>query len=134
MILVGLKPPWEHEEPMRGLRVGEYRVFYDVDEEGRRVIVRAISRETTPPDNGGDIVKVIGIDEANIQECVQEAQHERVVLTRRGKPVALIVGVEGMDLEQIALGHSDEFWQLIRERRGQKSVSRAKLEKRLAEP
>jgi len=79
-------------------------------------------------------VKVIGIDKANIKECVKDAQHEDVLLTRRGKPVALIVGVTGMDLEQIALGHSDAFWQLIRERRGQKTVSRAELEKRLAEP
>lgn len=79
-------------------------------------------------------MKVIQIDGANINECVKDAQHERVLLTRRGKPIALIVGVAGMDLEQIALGHSDEFWQLIRERRGQKTMSRAELEKRLAEP
>ena len=79
-------------------------------------------------------MKVIGIDKANIKECVKDAQHERVVLTRRGKPVALLVGVAGMDLEQIALGHSDEFWQLIRERRSQKTVSRAELEQQLAEP
>jgi prevent-host-death family protein len=79
-------------------------------------------------------VKVIGIDEANIKEFVKDAQHERVLLTRRGKPVALLVGVAGMDLEQIALDHSDEFWQLIRARRGQKTVSRAELEKKLAEP
>jgi len=78
-------------------------------------------------------VKVIKIDEADINECVKDAQHERVVLIRRGKPVALIVGVAGMDLEQIALSHSDEFWQLIRERRGQKTVSRAELEKQLTE-
>src|SRR5689334_20807174 len=79
------------------------------------------SGETAPPDNGGDPVKVIEMDEANIKECVKDAQHERVILTRRGKPIAVIAGVAGMDLEQIALGHSDEFWQLIRERRGQKS-------------
>jgi antitoxin (DNA-binding transcriptional repressor) of toxin-antitoxin stability system len=79
-------------------------------------------------------VKVIGIDEANIKECVKDAQQERVVLTRRGKPIALIIGVAGMDLEQIARSHSDEFWQLIRDRRSQKTVSRAELEKRLAEP
>lgn len=79
-------------------------------------------------------MKIIEIDKANIKECVQNAQHERVVLTRRGKPVAVIAGVAGMDLEQIALGHSDEFWQLIHTRRSQKTVSRAELEKRLAEP
>jgi hypothetical protein len=79
-------------------------------------------------------VKVIGIEEAHIEECVKDAQHERVLLTRRGKPVALLVGVAGMDLEQIVLGQSDEFWQLIRERRGQKTLSRAELEKRMEEP
>lgn len=78
-------------------------------------------------------MKVIGIDEANIKECVKEAQHESVLLTRQGKPVALLVGVAGMDLEQITLGYSDKFWQLIRERRGQKTMSRAELEKQLAE-
>ena len=79
-------------------------------------------------------MKVIEIDKANIKECVKNAQHESIILTRRGKPVAVIAGVAGMDLEQIALGHSDEFWQLIRERRRQKTVSRAELERQLAEP
>jgi mRNA-degrading endonuclease RelE of RelBE toxin-antitoxin system len=41
-ILVGLKPPWEHEEPVWELRVGPFRVFYDVDEEGQRVVIRAL--------------------------------------------------------------------------------------------
>lgn len=78
-------------------------------------------------------MKVIEMDEADIKECVKNAQHESVILTRRGKPVAVIAGVAGMDLEQIALGHSDVFWQLIRERRRQKTISRAELEKRLEE-
>ncbi|HEY7154198.1 MAG TPA: type II toxin-antitoxin system RelE/ParE family toxin [Gemmataceae bacterium] len=46
-ILAGLKPPWEHEEPVRELRIGKYRVFYDVDEESQRVIIRAV-REKPP--------------------------------------------------------------------------------------
>jgi mRNA-degrading endonuclease RelE of RelBE toxin-antitoxin system len=46
-ILVGLKPPWEHEEPVRELRVGKFRVFYDVEEERQRVIICAI-REKPP--------------------------------------------------------------------------------------
>jgi mRNA-degrading endonuclease RelE of RelBE toxin-antitoxin system len=40
--LIGLVPPWEHVVPVWELRVGEFRVFYDVDEEGSRVVVRAI--------------------------------------------------------------------------------------------
>jgi mRNA-degrading endonuclease RelE of RelBE toxin-antitoxin system len=46
-IVVGLKPPWEHEEPVRELRIGNYRVFYDVNEEEQQVVVRAI-REKPP--------------------------------------------------------------------------------------
>lgn len=41
-ILVGLIPPWEHIEPVWELRVDEYRVSYDVNEEAMHVIVRAI--------------------------------------------------------------------------------------------
>ena len=46
-IIRGLKPPWEHIEPVWELRVGEYRVFYDVDETRETVVVRAIRRK--PP-------------------------------------------------------------------------------------
>ena len=45
--LPGLTPPWDHEPPVRELRVGEYRVFYDVDESERRVRVRAVRKK--PP-------------------------------------------------------------------------------------
>jgi hypothetical protein len=78
-------------------------------------------------------VKVISLQGANFEECVQEAQRDRVLLTRKGKPVALLVGVKGLDLEQIELGHSDSFWTLLRQRRGQKTLNRAELDKRLAE-
>ena len=40
--LIGLVPPWEQVRPVWELRVGEYRVFYDVDTAARGVIVRAI--------------------------------------------------------------------------------------------
>lgn len=46
-VLVGLVPPWHHESPVWQLRVGEYRVLYDVDDPQRRVIVRAVRRK--PP-------------------------------------------------------------------------------------
>jgi prevent-host-death family protein len=79
-------------------------------------------------------MKVVRVGEANLEECVRDAQRERIVLTRRGKPVAVLISVKGLDLEQIDLGHSDEFWSLIRQRRTQKTMSRAELEKRLAAP
>ena len=78
-------------------------------------------------------MKVGGLQEANLEECVRQAQGERVVITRNGKPVAVLVGVQGMDLEQIELGQSGEFWKLIQERRRQKTISSAELAKRLTE-
>ncbi len=44
-ILVGLIPPWTAEPPIWQLRVGDYRVFYDVAEEERVVYIRAIRKK-----------------------------------------------------------------------------------------
>ena len=41
-ILEGLIPPWEHVQPVWELRVGEYRVFYDVNQNLMAVMIRAI--------------------------------------------------------------------------------------------
>ena len=46
-VVVGLVFPWEHEEPAWELRVGEYRVFYDVDEPAGHVTIRAVRHK--PP-------------------------------------------------------------------------------------
>lgn len=48
--LDGLVPEFEHEPPVWELRVGNYRVFYDVDAKERVVRIRAIrfkGRKTT---------------------------------------------------------------------------------------
>jgi mRNA-degrading endonuclease RelE of RelBE toxin-antitoxin system len=46
-VIPGLIPPWKHEPPVWELRVGEFRVFYDVNKESAHVIVRAVRRK--PP-------------------------------------------------------------------------------------
>ena len=46
-MLIGLVPPWEHEGSTWELRVGEYRVFYEVEEDNKIVTVRAIRHK--PP-------------------------------------------------------------------------------------
>lgn len=71
----------------------------------------------------------VDLKRANLDACVDNAQRERIVLTRNGKAVALIVGVEGMDEEQVQLGSSDKFWKLITERRQQNRMTRAELER-----
>ena len=44
-LLVNLIPPWEAVPPVWELRVGEYRVFYDVSEEDSVVYVRVVRRK-----------------------------------------------------------------------------------------
>ena len=42
---MNLIPPWDAVPPIWELRVGEYRVFYDVSEEEKTVYVRAIRKK-----------------------------------------------------------------------------------------
>ena len=44
-LLANLIPPWEAVPPVWELRIGEYRVFYDVSEEQSTVYVRAVRRK-----------------------------------------------------------------------------------------
>jgi len=44
-LLEGLVPPWDAVRPAWQLRVGDVRVFYDVDEERAEVVVRAVRRK-----------------------------------------------------------------------------------------
>ncbi|MCX7014276.1 MAG: hypothetical protein NTW86_17280 [Candidatus Sumerlaeota bacterium] len=71
-------------------------------------------------------MKTVGIDQVNLQDCVNQAQEDRLIVTRDGHPVALVIAI---DEEQLELGQDASFWKLIEERRGQRSVSREELEK-----
>ena len=37
-------------------------------------------------------MKTLGIEQATLDSCVREAQDDRVLLTRDGRPVAVVVG------------------------------------------
>lgn len=76
-------------------------------------------------------MKTIDLARTTLEGCVKDAQRERVMITRGGKPVALIVGVGGMDVEQLQLSNSDKFWTLIEQRRKQKTLRRSELEKKI---
>ena len=64
-------------------------------------------------------MKLVGLKQAkaSLSEFVDAAQHDRILITRRGQPAALVIGVEGQDLEQIVLGCDPDFWKMIEERR-----------------
>ena len=61
-------------------------------------------------------MKLIGMREARekFAEFVEQAQSERVVVTRHGRPALLLVGIEGEDLEQVL---EDERWRRLAKQR-----------------
>lgn len=78
-------------------------------------------------------MKTLGIEQATLDSCVREAQDDRVLLTRDGRPVAVVVGLAGLDDEQLALGLSEDFWKLIATRRQEPTITRSELERRLSD-
>ena len=54
--LPDIEPGFEHVPPLWELRVGEYRVFFDVDEQDKKVFVRAV-RKKTPKQTTDEVVK-----------------------------------------------------------------------------
>jgi antitoxin (DNA-binding transcriptional repressor) of toxin-antitoxin stability system len=53
------------------------------------------------------------------------------VITRHGRPAAVMVGVEGKDWEDLVLQTSSNFWKLVKKRREQPTISVAELRSRL---
>ena len=68
-----------------------------------------------------------------IRECVDASQKDRVVVTRNGKPAAILIGVEGEDWESVVRQSSRAFWRLIGRRRREKTVSLRDLRKLMEE-
>jgi len=68
----------------------------------------------------------------NLDAILTRAQSERIVISRHGKPCALLVGIEDYDAEDLRLASSDDFWRMIRMRRASgKSFPIAEVEERL---
>jgi antitoxin (DNA-binding transcriptional repressor) of toxin-antitoxin stability system len=57
-----------------------------------------------------------------VGQLFDSAQSERVLVTRNGKPIALVVGVEHKDEEDYRLELSPEFWRMIEERRREPTI------------
>ena len=67
-----------------------------------------------------------------LPEVLKLARRDVVIVTNRGKPVAVIEGLAGEDhLEDYLLEHSPKFWAMIRRARRGKSVSLARVRKEL---
>ena len=60
-------------------------------------------------------MKVVALREAKqkLSATVDESQEQRVLITRYGKPAAILIGVEGEELEDILLRSNPRFWEMI---------------------
>ena len=76
-------------------------------------------------------MKVVALEQSTLAGCVDDARADRVVVLRGGHPVALVVGVDGLDQEQVELGSDPAFWSMNSERRNQATIDRGELERRL---
>jgi prevent-host-death family protein len=64
-------------------------------------------------------MKTIGSRELRdaVSDVIDQSQRAPIVITRHGAPAAIIVGVEGMERDEIELGVDDRLWRELEERR-----------------
>lgn len=81
-------------------------------------------------------MKVAALREAKqqLRGCVVRAQRERVLITKQGRPAALMIGVGGHDLEDVLLMQNPRFWKMIETRRAEPTLSLNEVWKRLGGP
>lgn len=66
-----------------------------------------------------------------LQDYIRSAQEEQILITDNGKPIALLVGLENSDLEQLNLQLSAQFWQMISDRRQRPTIPLSLVEAQL---
>jgi prevent-host-death family protein len=64
---------------------------------------------------------------------LEEARSERILVTKNGRPMAVVMGVDEMDEEDIGYATSPEFWRMIEERRRQPTIPLEEVERLLIE-
>ncbi len=77
-------------------------------------------------------VVALGTAKNGLSSYVDAAQFDRVLITRHGKPVALMIGVEGEEFEDLMTRSDPEFWRMIETRRkSSKTVTADEMRRRL---
>ena len=77
-------------------------------------------------------VVALGTVKNGLSSYVDAAQNDRVLITRHGKPVALMIGVEGEEFEDLMTRSDPEFWRMIETRRkSSKTVTAEEMRRRL---
>jgi prevent-host-death family protein len=77
-------------------------------------------------------VVALGKVKNELSAYVDQAQRDRVLVTRHGRPAALIIGVEGEEFEDLFTRSDPEFWKMIEARRkASKTVTADEMRRRL---
>src|SRR5712692_4462674 len=79
-------------------------------------------------------MKVVALREAkaSLSGYIESAQEDRVLITKHGKPAALVIGVEGEDLEDLLTMGNPRFWEMVEARRAStKTLSIDEVRRRL---
>jgi len=66
-----------------------------------------------------------------LQDYIRSIKDENLLITDQGKPIALLLGIENTDPEQLNLELSAQFWQMISERRKRPTVPLSLVEAQL---
>ena len=57
--------------------------------------------------------------QTNLDAVLNSSQSERILISREGKPCAVLVGIQDYDAEDLQLATSPDFWLMIRQRRAE---------------
>ncbi|MBI2339064.1 MAG: type II toxin-antitoxin system Phd/YefM family antitoxin [Deltaproteobacteria bacterium] len=67
-----------------------------------------------------------------LSNFIAKSQKEAVLITKHGKPTALVMGIEGHDMEDVFYMTNPQFWKMIKSRREQKSIPWRKAKRQLS--
>jgi antitoxin (DNA-binding transcriptional repressor) of toxin-antitoxin stability system len=78
-------------------------------------------------------MKATSLDQfiVDVQGLMEAVQNEHIVVTRDGKPLALVVGLENKDDEDLRLEMSPAFWEMIAASRLEPTVPLEEVEAEL---
>lgn len=70
-------------------------------------------------------MKTVSLREAKQQlsNYVARAQKDKILITKHGRPAAIVWGVEGHDFEDVIYMTNPDFWKMIHSRRKSHSIS-----------
>ncbi len=54
---------------------------------------------------------------ATLSGTIEDSQEQKVVITKHGKPVCILIGCEGFEIEDVLTIADPAFWEMIEERR-----------------